>query len=180
MVSGGRWRFRTSDPYENFKEDIIPPFTVRAYDDMDLYPLAARPGLVDDEWRPAHFWGEGPDMHYRLRGRRDIGKYLAAGLIESGFNVSYAYKPLHHARVAHAFTNAILYLDYERRGWGYPTIAFPINCYGRKVVSARGFLTKIGDKFDFDPPSPSPRAWIWVQTFPRLSTAQFGVYCLYV
>jgi hypothetical protein len=144
------------DQYENFKEDIIPPFTVCAYDDMDLYPWRhAQASSMTDGGRP-NFWGEGPDKHYRLRGRRDIGKYLTTGLIESGFDMSYAYKPLHHASVAHAFTNAILYLDYDRQGWDYPTIVFPINCYGRRVVSARGFLTHMDDKLDFDPPSPSP------------------------
>ena len=26
------------DQYENFREDVIPPFTVCAFDDMDIYP----------------------------------------------------------------------------------------------------------------------------------------------
>ena len=95
---------------------------------------------------------KGETVRVRLGGDA-FCSYLA---IESGFDVAYAYKPLHHHSVAHAFTNAILYLDYDRRGWDHPTIAFPINCYGRKVISARGFLTNVNDKLDFDPPSPSP------------------------
>ncbi|MFN0163742.1 MAG: hypothetical protein ACKVQQ_21120 [Burkholderiales bacterium] len=144
------------DQYENFREDVIPAFTVCAYGDMDLHPWRHAQGSSMMDGGRANAWGEGPDFGYRLKGRRDIAKHLAGGLIESGFDVAYAYKPLHHESIAHAFTNAILYLDYDRRGWGYSTIAFPINCYGRKVISARGFLTNIDDKLDFDPPSPSP------------------------
>lgn len=144
------------DQYENFKEDVIPPFTVCAYEDMDLYPWrhAQASSMLDGK---PNAWGEGPDLHYRLRGRRDIAKHLATGLIESGFDMAYAYKPLHHESLAHAFTNAILYLDYDRIGWDYPTIAVPINCYGRKVISARGFMSELGKPLDLDPPGPSPR-----------------------
>ncbi len=144
------------DQYENFKEDVIPAFTVCAYDDMDLYPWRHAQESSMMEGGKSNVWGEGPEKHYRLRGHRDIAKHLASGLIESGFDTAYAYKPLHHDSLAHAFTNTILYLDYDRHGWDYPTIAFPINCYGRKVISARGFLTNVEDKLDLDPPSPSP------------------------
>ena len=143
------------DQYENFKEDVIPPFTVCAYDDMDLYPWrhAQHSSMMDGK---PNAWGEGSDMHYRLRGRRDVAKHLVTGLIESGFDMAYAYKPLHHESLAHAFTNAILYLDYDRKGWDYPTIAVPINCYGRKVISARGFMSEFGKPLDLDPPGPTP------------------------
>lgn len=143
------------DQYENFKEDIIPPFSVCAYDDLDLYPWRHAQGSSMMTGKP-NAWGEGPDKFYRLKGRRDIAKHLTTGLIESGFDMAYAYKPLHHESLAHAFTNAILYLDYDRKGWEHPTIAVPINCYGRKVISARGFLTNVNDKLDLDPPGPSP------------------------
>jgi hypothetical protein len=144
------------DQYENFKEDVIPPYTVCAYDDMDLYPWSHAQASSMMAGKP-NAWGEGPDKHYHLRGRRDIAKHLAGGLIESGFDMAYAYKPLHHASLAHAFTNAILYLDYDRIGWDYPTIAVPINCYGRKVICARGFMTDIGKPLELDPPGPSPK-----------------------
>ena len=140
---------RNGDPgavnqYENFKEDVVPPFTVFAYEDMDIYPWRhAQNSSMVDSGKP-NAWGEGPDKHYRLKGRRDIAKHLISGLIQSDIDVSYAYKPLHHSSLAHAFTNAILYLDYDRVGWEYPTIAMPINCYGSKVISAKGFLTKNG------------------------------------
>ncbi len=144
------------DQYENFKEDVIPPFTVCAYDDMDLYPWRHAMGSSMMSGKP-NAWGEGPDKHYRLRGRRDVAKHLVSGLIEANFDMAYAYKPLHHESLAHAFTNAILYLDYDRVGWDYPTIAVPLNCYGRKVISARGFMTDFGKQIELDPPGPSPK-----------------------
>ncbi len=144
------------DQYENFKEDIVPPFTVLAYEDMDLYPWRhAQNSSMVDNGKP-NAWGEGPEKHYRLKGQREAAKYLISGLIKSDIDVSYAYKPLHHSSLAHAFTNAILYLDYDRLGWDYPTIAVPINCYGSKVISAKGFLTRMDDQLVLDPPSPSP------------------------
>ncbi len=143
------------DQYENFREDVIPAFTVCAYDDVDVYPWRHAQGSAMVGGKP-NVWGEGPDRAFRIRGRRDIGKWLTSGLIEAGFDVAYAYKPLHHPSLAHAFTNAILYLDYDRQGWDIPVLAMPINCYGRKVISARGFLTRVNDPLEPDPPSPSP------------------------
>jgi hypothetical protein len=79
----------------------------------------------------------------------------------SGFcSWAYAYKPLHHPSITHAFVNAILFLDYHRRGFDYPVITMPLNCYGRRVVSAKGFLTRMGDRIELDPPSPSPRRFM--------------------
>ena len=145
------------DQYENFREDLIPAFAILAYDDIDFHP-----------WRPAkdsagagmglpNVWGEGPDKAYRVRGHRDIAKHLATKLIESDFDVAYAYRPLHHQGLSHAFGNALMFLDYDRElGWDSPTIPFAVNCYGRAVVCARGGMTKFGERLDFDPPSPSP------------------------
>lgn len=143
------------DQYENFREDVIPAFTVCAYDDVDVYPWRHAQGSAMVGGKP-NVWGEGPDWSIRVRGRRDLAKWLTGGLINSGFDVAYAYKPLHHPSLAHAFTNAILYLDYDRRGWDFPIIAMPINCYGGKVISAKGFLSHINDPLEPDPPSPSP------------------------
>ena len=83
---------------------------------------------------------------------------LAARLIEQGFDTAYSYKPLHHP-LGHAFTNAILYLDYDRRGFSYPIVPFAINCYGRKVVSQRGGVPRFDQAVsdaDLDPPAPAP------------------------
>ncbi len=149
------------DQYENFKEDVIPPFSVLAFDDFDLYPWshAQTSSMMKDK---ANVWGEDASKHYRLRGRPDIARYLVTGLLERDIDVAYAYKPLHHASVAHAFTNTILYLDYHRKGYDYPTICFPLNCYGRRVVSCKGFLTRMDAAVEPDPPSPSPKRFMQV------------------
>jgi len=149
------------DQYENFKEDVIPPFSVLAFDDFNLYPWshAQTSSMMKDK---ANVWGEDASKHYRLRGRPDIAKYLVTGMLERDIDVAYAYKPLHHASVAHAFTNTILYLDYHRQGYDYPTICFPLNCYGRRVVSCKGFLTRMDAEVEPDPPSPSPKRFMQV------------------
>ncbi len=134
------------DQYENFKEDIVPPYCVSAY---DRFKFAVPPGNV---------WGE-TDKTYDLPGHRQAAKHLASALIEEGFDAAYAYKPLHHP-LGHAFSNAILYLDYARRGFGYPIVPMAINCYGRRVLAQRGglpvFDREIGEA-DLDPPAPTPR-----------------------
>jgi hypothetical protein len=147
------------DQYENFKEDLIPPFAILAFDDFDLYPWAhaETSSFMKDK---ANVWGEGASKHYRVRGRPDIARHLVTGLLEQGIDIAYAYKPLHHGSVAHAFANAFLYLDYHRNGYDHPTICFPLNCYGRRVVSCQGFLTRMDAKLQFDPPSPSPKRFM--------------------
>jgi hypothetical protein len=149
------------DQYENFKEDVIPPFAVLAFDDLDLYPWghAQASSMMKGK---ANAWGEDASKQYRLRGRPDIARHLVTGLLELDIDVAYAYKPLHHASVAHAFTNAILYLDYHRTGYDHPTICFPLNCYGRRVISGRGFLTRMDAALEFDPPSPTPKRFMQV------------------
>jgi len=139
------------DQYENFKEDIVPPFAVLAYDDQEVQPWAQR----RSPWNP---WNEPADKSFRVRGHRDAGKYLATGLIAAGIDVGYAYKPLHHP-MGHAFLNTVLLLDDERRGFAYPIVQFSVNCYGRRVNAARGLrlpLAMKGEIGNLDPPSPNP------------------------
>ena len=130
---------------ENFREDIIPPYCIAAHEKFTFSP------------RPDNVWGE-TDRTYELPGNRNAAKMLATRLIEQGFDTAYAYKPLHHP-LGHAFTNAIFYLDYNRKGFHYPIVPFAINCYGRKVVSQRGGIPafdKPAMDIDFDPPAPAP------------------------
>ncbi|PPQ35782.1 class III extradiol ring-cleavage dioxygenase family protein [Rhodopila globiformis] len=133
------------DQYENFREDLIPAYSVAAYDDFRFSPPTD------------NVWGE-TDRTYELQGNRVAGKMLASRLLEAGFDTAYSYKPLHHP-LGHAFANAVLYLDYARRGFPYPILPFAINCYGRKVVSQHGgmpkFDTQLADA-DLDPPAPMP------------------------
>jgi hypothetical protein len=133
------------DQYENFREDIIPPYCINAYEQFTFKPPAE------------NVWGE-TDKTYTLAGKQDAAKMLATRLIEQGFDTAYSYKPLHHP-LGHAFTNAIFYLDYNRQGFPYPIVPFAVNCYGRKVVSQRGGVPVFDrevPKADFDPPAPAP------------------------
>jgi len=134
------------DQYENFREDIIPPYCIAAYEKFSFSPP------------PGNVWGE-TDKMYELAGNRTAAKMLASRLIEQGFDTAYAYKPLHHA-LGHAFTNAIYYLDYHRTGFPYPIVPFAVNCYGRKVVAQRGGMPAFDKPVldaDMDPPAPTPR-----------------------
>jgi hypothetical protein len=134
------------DQYENFREDIIPPYCICAYDEFEFSPPSG------------NVWGDAMDTRVQLKGRRDIGKKLADALIREGFDTAYAYKPLHDA-LGHAFSNGVLYLDYDRQGFDYPILPFAINCYGRKVIAQKGgrpdFSKRLHDD-DLDPSAPTP------------------------
>jgi hypothetical protein len=147
------------DQYENFKEDVIPPWTVCAYPDMEVRPWghAHESSAMNDK---VNVWGESKDTSFLLRGRPDIAKQLATGLLQEDIDVAYAYKPLHHKSAGHAFINATLFLDYHRRGFEHPVIMMPLNCYGRKVISNKGFFTRFSHDVEPDPPSPSPRRFM--------------------
>jgi hypothetical protein len=141
------------DQHENFTDDVIPPFCVLAYDGIEA---RHRPRDVS----APNVWGEGADTVFRYAGHRQAGKYLAAKLLEQSIDAAYAYRPLHHPGLAHAFLNTLLYLDYDRAGFPYPVLPFAVNCYGRRVIAqrgGRGSLASPVPEADLDPPSPSPR-----------------------
>lgn len=143
------------DQYENFREDVVPPFCVQLYDDLEVFPWrqVGESGMMKGK---ANVWGEDSDMSVHVRGARDMGRCIVDGLLQREIDVSYAYRPLHHAGLPHAFLNTILYLDHRRAGFDYPVLPFSVNCYGRRVVSCKGYLTRMADPIEFDPPSPSP------------------------
>jgi hypothetical protein len=144
------------DQYENFREDVVPAYSVQCYGDMELRPWAQAADSSAMKGKP-NVWGEGPEQTFTVRGRPDIGKYLVSALLENDFDPAYSYQPLHHGGLPHAFLNAVLYLDYHRTGFDYPVVPFPINCYGRRVLSYKGFRSRIGDVRELDPPSSTPR-----------------------
>jgi hypothetical protein len=135
------------DQYENFREDVVPPYCIYAYESFQYGAM------------PNNVWNEPTDRKFHSPGNVAAAKYLARGLIEAGFDTAYSYKPLHHP-LGHAFANAMLYLDYDRQGFSYPIIPFAINCYGRKVIAQRGGLPMFENaptEAQFDPPAPTPR-----------------------
>jgi len=141
------------DQYENFKEDVIPPFCVLAYETVEHRPWS------EPRWKTMpNAWDETADTTFVYKGHRAAAKTLVTGLLEGGFDVSYAYRPLHHP-IGHAFLNTLLFLDYDRQGFPYPVIPFSINCYGRRVISQYGGVSSFADLPDaerLDPPSPAP------------------------
>jgi Catalytic LigB subunit of aromatic ring-opening dioxygenase len=135
------------DQYENFREDIVPPYCIYAHESFEFGPAAN------------NIWNEPADRKFHSPGNVAAAKYLAGGLIEAGFDTAYSYIPLHHP-LGHAFANAVMYLDYDRRGFPYPIIPFAINCYGRKVIAQRGGLPMFENppsEAQLDPPAPTPR-----------------------
>jgi len=140
------------DQYENFREDIIPPFCVFAYDSFAPQPWVHAP------YARANVWDEPKDTTLQLRGHRTAAKTLAQELLTAGFDVSYSYKPLHH-ELGHAFLNTVMFLDYDRKGFHYPLVPIQVNCYGRKVISQYGGVVGLADAptdDQLDPPSPMP------------------------
>jgi hypothetical protein len=137
------------DQYENFREDLIPAFSVLAYQhDLACKPWGGMP----------NFWNESMDTTFHVKSAPEISKYLATGMLEEEFDVAYAYKPLHFPNLPHAFMNTVLYLDYDRAGFPYPLIPFQVNCYGRYVISHRGIGFPYAEaNVPLDPPSPSPK-----------------------
>ncbi|MGE3538739.1 MAG: extradiol ring-cleavage dioxygenase [Candidatus Tectimicrobiota bacterium] len=138
------------DQYENFHEDIIPPFCVLAYDTIDCQPFARGDGST----RP-NVWYEAGDKHFVFAGHRQGAKALVRGLMEQGIDIAYAYKPLHQPGLGHAILNTLLFLDYDRTGFPYPVVPFLVNCYGSRVIRNRGGATEYSTIPD--PPGPSPR-----------------------
>jgi hypothetical protein len=144
------------DQYENFQEDVVPPFCIGAYDGFTVKPWAQvkASGLMHGK---PNVWDEPAQTEFSIPAHREAGKYFASQLLGENFDVAYAYKPLHHAGLPHAFLNAVLYLDFDRRGFPYPIVPFAINCYGRKVISYHGYASRFADAGrPPDPPSPSP------------------------
>ena len=138
------------DQYENFREDIIPPFCVLAYDEMECKPFTNHDGSGQ-----RNVWGEPADKVFSYRGHPAGARALVSELINSGIDMSYAYKPLHETGgLGHAFLNTLMYLDYDRQGFPYPIVPFAVNCYGSKVIRNRGGADEY-EKED-DPPGPSP------------------------
>ena len=144
------------DQYENFREDLIPPFCIFGLEEIALEPWAEGFGAM----RPNR-WGEPKDFVFTARGHREGARVIARGLLERGVDLPYAYRPLHHHGLAHAFTNTLLYLDWERTGFPHPIVPFHVNCYGAGLLATRGGFAQLLSAEPkpeiVDPPAPSPR-----------------------
>jgi len=147
------------DQYENFHEDVIPPFCIYLYDEIATQPFLHGSAITRGRSMVnaiPNVWGEPVDKTWTTRGHREAGEYLVERLIQGGIDVAYAYKPLHHQGLSHAFINTLLYLDYDRKGFNYPLLPFAVNCYGKDLL--RGGLTgTMEGRFKAAPPGPTPQ-----------------------
>ena len=66
---------------------MIPPYTVFAYEDMEVHPWAdvkESSGMVNLE----NVWGEDENFSLTVRGRPDIAKHLTTELLGRGIDVA--------------------------------------------------------------------------------------------
>jgi hypothetical protein len=143
------------DQYENYREELVPAFSVLAFDQLTIRPFQPRPGRT---FQP-NIWGLGQETEMELTGNKKIAKYVVTSLLERGFDPAYGYRLIHDEVFPHAFANTRLFLDPDLSGFPHPMIPFSINCYGRHVINRKGGMVhwdvETGPE-DADPPSPSP------------------------
>ena len=145
------------DQYENFIEDIVPPFCCYILDRIESRPFA----FWDAEHKQfaGNIWGEAEETLFTHRGHAEAARYLVNQLGGHGVDVPYAYKLRYKRGLAHAFINTLLYLDCDRIGFDYPVIPFHVNCYGGEVIRRRGgFLQSAEAEAEPDPGSPSAKS----------------------
>jgi Catalytic LigB subunit of aromatic ring-opening dioxygenase len=144
------------DQYENFVEDIVPPFCIYIVDEMESLPFDIDPQSTLPR---RNIWNEGPQTVFRHQGHPGAARFLANRLAEEGMHLPYAYRLRYRRGLAHAFINTLLFLDVDRKGFSYPVVPFHVNCYGGALVRSRGGAIAPSDIADEpDPPAPSPAA----------------------
>lgn len=144
------------DQYENFREEVIPPFCILAYDDLQLpaFEVVRDMGI-------ANAWGMDKDAKLTLHGAPAEARELTTGLIEEGVDMAYSYKPRERSHFPHAILNTQLFLDYDKAGqeMNYPFIPMTVNCYGHHVIARKGGLARYAaiEKEVWDPAGPTPK-----------------------
>jgi hypothetical protein len=152
------------DQYENFREDVVPPYCTLCYPDTVTHPWRNKRAFgstpLEEEPAVENVWNEGADVGIKVVGAPEIGRHLTAQLLGRGIDMAYAYRPLHYEGLAHAFLNTIMFLDYDRVGFPYPVLPVTVNCYGSRVIANHGGPIHFGKELTgpeaLDPPAPSP------------------------
>jgi hypothetical protein len=144
------------DQYENFREEVVPPFCVLAYGETDVQPFE-----VMNERGAPNVWGLPDDMAFTLHGDLEGARSLANDLLDDGFDVAYSYQKRENGHFPHAIANTQLFLDYDNAGREFPYKILPItvNCYGQHAIARRGGLARFADieTERLDPVGPSPK-----------------------
>ncbi|WP_433503192.1 extradiol ring-cleavage dioxygenase [Pseudonocardia halophobica] len=143
------------DQYENFREEVVPPFCVLAYDDLQVPAFE-----VMNERGSPNAWGLPDDFEITLHGDARQAKALADGLIHQGVDMAYSYRKRAGAHFPHAILNTQLFLDYDHAGAELPYKLLPItvNCYGQHAIARKGGLARFADieTETLDPSGPTP------------------------
>ncbi len=143
------------DQYENFREEVIPPFCVLAYGDVEVDPFE----VMTKRGSP-NAWGLPEDTTMTLHGDATGSRRLAEQLLERGFDVAYSYQQRVDSPFPHAIANTQLFLDYPNAGraFPYPMIPITVNCYGQHAIARRGGLARFAEiaTEELDPVGPSP------------------------
>jgi hypothetical protein len=148
------------DQYENFKEDVLPPFCVYASDEFALAGFDKGVPRVPDELSPVPL--DHPRLQPGVRGSKEIGTFLANQLVLSDFDVACAWKLHHMSHLGHAFSHSVDYLDWDRAGFPYPIVPFHVSCYGSNLrvptPEAKPVIGRLMEGVKIAPPeSPTPR-----------------------
>lgn len=137
------------DQYENFRKDGVPAFCTYIFDGISSMPFVA--GVRGPFRTDCNSWGLAADTELLVNGHREAADGLVRALLEEQFDLAYAFETRSECGLSHAFTNTVLFLDHDRRGFPYPVIPFHINCYGSQMMktAARQPIRC--------PPSPTPQ-----------------------
>jgi hypothetical protein len=143
------------DQYENFREEIIPPFCVLAYDDLEVAPF----GMIAQRHLP-NAWGAPDDALITIHGDAAAARTLTDALIEDGFDTAYSYRKRDGAHFPHSILNTQVFLDFANYGQTFPYRILPItvNCYGQHVIARKGGMARFADIKNerLDPVGPTP------------------------
>jgi hypothetical protein len=142
------------DQYENFKEDLLPPFCIFA---MDEYEVGGRRNANPNAATFTQM--QRAPVQSPVAGSKAIGTYLANQLVNRGFDISCSWQMLHMPHLAHAFGNTVDYLDWDRRGFPYTIVPFHVSCYGDHLrVPAPGVQPVTGRRTATSGATSSPTA----------------------
>ena len=142
------------DQYENFRNDCVPPFCIYMFDELECRPFGGgrRPFKSTDS-----AYGLPPETAISVLGHHDAAAGLCRTLLEQKFDVAYATETRAEAGLAHSFSNTMVFLDREQRGFGYPVLPFHVNCYGNQLLrGARPDIQQRNHTAELSPPAPSP------------------------